>query len=349
MSKRILLTGANGFVGSWVLDYLLRQGHSVRAVIRSESKAKQVSSDFSAYESHLDFGIVPDITAPGAFDEVVKSEPSFDVVIHTASPYLYKVITDNSEFLDPAIRGTMSVLESVKKNAPEVKRVVVTSSCAAIVNFAGVRVSQPRKVYTEKDWNPTTWESALEGTQSNAYQASKKFAELASWDFVEKENPNFDLVTLTPPMVYGPLRHTIQSTNDLNQSNSRIYSGWINSSKDAELPPNGLHTFTDVRDLAEAHALAATLPEASGQRFIVCEGQISSQEISDILRKNIPELEERTPRGVPGDKGLEEGSFACSSEKAEKVLGLKFRSKEDTFVDLARQLLEIERIEKVAE
>lgn len=73
----------------------------------------------------------------------------------------------------------MSVLESVKKNAPEVKRVVVTSSCAAIINFAGERVSQPRKVYTEKDWNPTTWESALEGTQSNAYQASKKFAELA--------------------------------------------------------------------------------------------------------------------------------------------------------------------------
>ncbi|KAF7893440.1 uncharacterized protein EAF02_000978 [Botrytis sinoallii] len=349
MSKRILLTGANGFVGSWILDHLLRQGHFVRAVIRSESKAERVSSDFPAYESHLDFGIVPDITAPGAFDEVVKSDPSFDVVIHTASPFLYKVITDNREFLDPAIRGTMGVLESVKKNAPEVKRVVVTSSCAAIINFAEEVVSQPPKVYTEEDWNPTTWESALEGTPNNAYQASKKFAELASWDFVEKEKPNFDLVTLTPPMVYGPLRHTIHSTNDLNQSNLRIYSGLVNSSKDAELPPNGLHTFTDVRDLAEAHVLAATLPEASGQRFIVCEGQISSQNISDILRKNISELEERTPKGVPGDKGLEDGSFACSSEKAEKVLGLKFRSKEETFVDLARQLLDIEKKQKDAE
>lgn len=179
MSKRILLTGANGFVGSWVLDHLLRQGHFVRAVIRSESKAERVSSDFPAYESHLDFGIVPDITAPGAFDEVVKSDPSFDVVIHTASPYLYKVITDNREFLDPAIRGTMGVLESVKKNAPEVKRVVVTSSCAAIINFAGEIVSKPQKIYTEDDWNPTTWESALEGTPNHAYQASKKFAELA--------------------------------------------------------------------------------------------------------------------------------------------------------------------------
>ncbi|TGO57759.1 hypothetical protein BCON_0062g00290 [Botryotinia convoluta] len=297
MSKRILLTEANGFVGSWVLDHLLRQGHFVRAVIRSESKAERGSSDFPVYESHFDFGIVPDITAPGAFDEVVKSDPSFDVVIHTASPFLYKVITNNREFLDPAIRGTMGVLESVKTNAPEVKRVVVTSSCAAIINFAREVVSQPQK-------------------------ASKKFAELASWDFVEKEKPNFDLVTLTPPMVYGPLRHTIQ---------------------------NGLHAFTDVRGLAEAHALAATLPEASGQRFIVCKGQISSQNISDILRKNIPELEERTPKGVPGDKGLEDDSFACSSEKAEKVLGLKFRSKEETFMDLARQLLEIEKKEKAVE
>ncbi|TGO44094.1 hypothetical protein BOTNAR_0947g00010 [Botryotinia narcissicola] len=349
MSKRILLTGANGFVGSWVLDHLLRQGHFVRAIIRSESKAERVSSDFPAYKSHLDFGIVPDITAPGAFDEVVKSDPSFDVVIHTASPFLYKAITDNREFLDPAIRGTMGVLESVKKNAPEVKRVVVTSSCAAIINFTEEVVSQPQKVYTEEDWNPTTWESALEGTPNQAYQASKKFAELASWDFVEKEKPNFDLVTLTPPMVYGPLRHTIQSTKDLNQSNLRIYTGLVNLSKDAELPPNGLHAFTDVRDLAEAHVLAATLPEASGQRFIVCEGQISSQDISDILRKNIPELEERTPKGVPGDKGLEDGSFACSSEKAGKVLGLKFRSKEETFVDLARQLLEIEKKQKAAE
>ncbi|RAL67564.1 hypothetical protein DID88_008319 [Monilinia fructigena] len=346
MSKRILLTGANGFVGSWVLDHLLRKGHSVRAIVRSETKAQQVSADFPAYQSHLDFGIVPDITTPGSFDEVVKSDPPFDIVIHTASPFLYKVITNNREFLDPAIKGTMGVLESVAKNAPGVKRVVLTSSCAAIVDFAGEYVSSPQRVYTEKDWNPTTWENGLHGTQNNAYQASKKFAELAAWEFVEKEKPNFDLVTLTPPMVYGPLRHNIQRTQDLNQSNSRIYNGFIDSSKDAELPPNGLHTFTDVRDLAEAHLLAATLPEASGQRFIVCEGQISSQNISDILRKNILELEERTPEGVPGEKGLEDGSFTCSSEKIQNILGLKFRSKENTFVDLARQLLDIEKMEK---
>ncbi|TGO86465.1 hypothetical protein BPOR_0301g00070 [Botrytis porri] len=370
MSKRILLTGVNGFVGSWILDHLLRQGHFVQAIVRSESKAERVSSDFLAYKPHFKFGIVPNITAPGAYDEVVQSDPSFDVVIHTASSFLYKVITDKREFLDPAIRGTLGVLESVKNNAPEVKRVVVTSRCAAIINFAEKVVCQLQKVSTEEDWNPATSESALEGTPNNAYQVSKKFAELAwknfcsitndvfvAWDFVEKEKPNFDLVTLTLPMVYGSLRHTIRSTHYLNESNLRIYSGLINLSKDTELPPNGLHVFTDVRvsipsppkglmfnnfqDLAGAHVLAATLPEASGQRFIVCEGQISSQNISDIIRKKILELEERTIK--------DDGSFACSSERAEKVLGLKFRSKEETFVDLARQLLEMEKKEKDAE
>lgn len=179
MTQRVLLTGANGFIGSWVLDSLLKKGFSVRAVVRSQSKADQVLSDFSTYGSRLDFGIVPDITSPGAFDEVVKSSPPFDIVIHTASPFLYKVISDNREFLDPAIKGTLEVLKSVKKNAPSVKRVVLTSSCAAIINFAGASVTHPQKVYTEDDWNPTTWESALTGTQNNAYQASKKFAELA--------------------------------------------------------------------------------------------------------------------------------------------------------------------------
>jgi nucleoside-diphosphate-sugar epimerase len=177
MSQRILLTGANGFVGSHILDQLLSRGFSVRSVVRSEAKAQQVLSDFPNWGSKLDFGIVPDITSPGAFDQVVKSAPPFDIVIHTASPFLYRVISDNREFLDPAIKGTLEVLKSVKAHAPTVKRVVITSSCAAVVNFGGNPIAAPKKVYTEEDWNPTTWEGALTGTPNNAYQASKKFAE----------------------------------------------------------------------------------------------------------------------------------------------------------------------------
>ena len=189
---------------------------------------------------------------------------------------------------------------------------------------------------------------------------------LPAWDFVEKEKPNFDLVTIAPPMVYGPIRHSINSVKHLNESNSRIYNLFINSSKDAPLPPNGLHVYADVRvrlfstfifstfssltmnqEVAIAHVKAATVPEASGQRFVICAGQISSQQISDILRKNIPELEERTPEGIPGGNLLDKNAFTCSSAKAEKILSLTFRSKEDTFVELGKQLLEIEKTEKL--
>jgi nucleoside-diphosphate-sugar epimerase len=179
MVQRALLTGANGFIGSHILEQLLAQGYSVRAIVRSQAKAQQVISDFPNYGSKLDTGVVPDITAPGAFDEAVKSNPPFDTVIHTASPFLYRVISDNQEFIEPAIKGTVEILKSVKAHAPEVKRVVITSSCAAVVDFSAGPTSTPPKVYTENDWNPTTLESISSGTANNAYQASKKFAEKA--------------------------------------------------------------------------------------------------------------------------------------------------------------------------
>lgn len=100
----MLLTGANGFIASHVLSDILARGWSVRAIVRSQAKADQVVSDFPNHGSQLDTGIVPGITAPVAFDEVVKSTPPFDAVIHTASPFLYRVISDNREFIDPAIK-----------------------------------------------------------------------------------------------------------------------------------------------------------------------------------------------------------------------------------------------------
>jgi nucleoside-diphosphate-sugar epimerase len=181
MAKRILLTGANGFIGSHILDQLLAQGHSVHAIVRSESKSAQVSKDFpSPSPGKLDFGIVPDITSSGAFTHVITSSPPFDLVVHTASPFLYRAVSTNLEFLDPAIKGTTELLKAVKEHAPSVKRVVITSSCAAVVDFAAPFVSPGgRKVYSEEDWNPISWERALEGTPNAAYQASKKFAEQA--------------------------------------------------------------------------------------------------------------------------------------------------------------------------
>jgi nucleoside-diphosphate-sugar epimerase len=156
-----------------------------------------------------------------------------------------------------------------------------------------------------------------------AYQASKKFAEKAAWDYVEDEKPGFDLVTLAPPMVYGPLRHSINGVGELSESNARIYNLFVNSEKDAPLPPNGMHVCTDVREIAEAHVRSITVHEAAGKRFIICAGRVGSQEISDLLRREISKSKERTPHGVPGGNQLDENAYECSAELAERVLGMK--------------------------
>lgn len=70
------------------------------------------------------------------------------------------------DFLDPAIKGTTGILKSIKAYAPNVKRVVITSSSAAIIN-----PWKHERVYDESKWAPFTWEDALK--PENAYPASK--------------------------------------------------------------------------------------------------------------------------------------------------------------------------------
>lgn len=271
MAKRVLLTGANGLVGQHTLAAFLDAGHFVRSVVRSQSKAAQLSSIFSQYPaSQLDFGIVPDITAPGAFDTVLKAEPPFDAVVHVASPFNYRKNSSNIDFLDPAIKGTTEILYGIKRVAPTVKRVVITSSMAAVITWTPPPITEPAKVYAEEDWNPVTWETATTTDNANViYQSSKKFAELAAYDFVKKEKPNFDIAVLCPPMVYGPTYDPsiFTSIKELPESVYSVYNrtlapGLMESSP---LPPTRLHLYIDVRDLAEAHLLAATVPQSGGR------------------------------------------------------------------------------------
>lgn len=108
--------------------------------------------------------LVEDIAQPGAFDEAIKSDPPFEAVIHTASPFHFNVTDIQKELLDPAIIGTTGILKSIKKSAPTVKRVVITSSFASIINPS--KGLWPEHTYTEKDWSPLTHEQALESASA---------------------------------------------------------------------------------------------------------------------------------------------------------------------------------------
>ena len=80
----------------------------------------------------LDFAIVEDISKEGAFEQAVVSNPPFEVVIHTASPFHFNATDVKAEILAPAIVGTTGILKSIKAKAPTVKRCIITSSFASI-------------------------------------------------------------------------------------------------------------------------------------------------------------------------------------------------------------------------
>lgn len=119
------ITGGTGFIAAHVLDVLLDRGHSVVTTVRTSQKGQTILDNHkNVPKSKLSYVIVEDIAQPGAFDKAVQSDPPFEVVIHTASPFHFNVTDTKKDLLDPAVIGTTGILKSVKQHAPTVKRIV---------------------------------------------------------------------------------------------------------------------------------------------------------------------------------------------------------------------------------
>ncbi|KAF1826040.1 NAD(P)-binding protein [Dissoconium aciculare CBS 342.82] len=333
---RVLLSGGSGFIAAHVLDELLDDGHSVVTTVRSQEKADKIKEAHSKFgKDKLDFAIVEDVAQEGAFDKAVVSEPPFEAVIHTASPFHFNVTDVQKELLDPAVLGTTGILKSIKKNAPSVKQVVITSSFASIVD--GTKGPRPEYTYTEADWNPVTQEQAVKDP-STGYRASKTFAERAAWDFVEKENPNFSLATICPPLVLGPIVHYLNSLDSLNTSNQRIRDIVQGKAKD-EIPETGVFLWVDVRDLARAHVLAIEKKDAANKRFFIVAGYFSNREIAEIVAEHYPQYKEGLPtKDTPGGDYPKDGVYKFDNSRSKEVLGLTYRSLNDSIKDTVKSL-----------
>lgn len=240
------------------------------------------------------------------------------------------------QLLDPAIIGTTGILKSVKKHAPTVKRVVITSSFASIVNpFKGPNIGH---IYTEADWNPLTHEQALENPNAG-YRASKTFAEKAAWDFIEKEKPNFDLVTMCPPLVFGPIVHYLNSLDALNTSNQSTRNYIQGQVKDG-LPDTAFPMWIDVRDLAEGHVNALEKPDAGSKRYLFASGVFSNKEMAAVIRDNFPEYKDQLPpASQKGGEPIEWATF--DNGRAKWLLGAPFRTFETCIVDLVKSLKQV--------
>lgn len=268
-AETVLVTGASGFLASHIIEAFISSGYHVRGTVRSAESAEKVRRVFPNYTSQLSFFIVPNIIDNEAFDEAVKD---VDGVIHTACPSTTYAENNERDIIRPCINGTINLLRSVHEHARRVRRVVITSSFAAMIDLSQGR--RAGHTYSEKDWNPTTYEEAVKESTSGveAYCAAKKLAELAAWDWVRNERPEFDLVTILPPMVYGPNINSVH-ISQLNSTSADLYRLMSPYSKPTDpVPENAFWSWVDVRDTAQAHLKAYKVPEASGERFFICGG-----------------------------------------------------------------------------
>lgn len=262
----VLVTGANGFIGTWLVKTLIDAGYTaVHASVFPGSDASHLLSLPGAA------GVVSiheaDILDP---DAVTAAVAGCGGVFHVASPCTLEDPRDpERELVAPAVEGTVNVLEAARRAS--VRRVVVTSSISAMVPNPGWR----GKAFDESAWTDIDYCKS----RQKWYPVSKTLAEKAAWEFAEKHK--MDVVTIHPATCLGPLLQP-----GLNSS-SAVLQQLLQGSKDT-------HEYywlgaVHVKDVAKAQVLLFETPTASG-RHLCTNGIYQFGDFADKVSKLFPEF-----------------------------------------------------------
>ncbi|CAK7900707.1 putative NADPH-dependent methylglyoxal reductase Grp2p [[Candida] anglica] len=330
-TQTIFVSGATGFIAQHLILQLLAKGYKVVGSVRSIAKGENLQQNMNS--KNFNYEIVEDLQKEGAFETALLKHPDVTVFIHTASPVTFDSDDVEKDLLFPAINGTKNVLAAIKNVSPQITRVVITSSIAAIMNPD----HDPTIMVDESTWNPTTWELAkINGCFG--YFASKKFAERAAWEFLESERPNFTLTTINPAFVFGPQAFDSEVTSKLNLSNAIISD--LLKIKPGEPVPDKSDPSIDVRDVATAHIIAIEKIEAIGKRIILKNEDYSNQLILDAINKGVPELRGKIAIGTPGTK---KPLNFFNDQKSRQLLGLNYTSLETSVIETVRQFIKYQK------
>lgn len=340
--KTVLVTGASGFIALHVLNELIRKGYTVIGTVRSQAKADNITRQFNQLYPggiSLSFAIVEDIVSEGAFNEVLKNNAHITEVLHTASPFSFGLDQSFEDaYLKPATLGTKHALEAVKKFAPQVKHVVVTSSFAAIANRD--KTGDKSFVHTEETWNPIEWSDVQD--QYQAYTASKKCAEVLARKFVEDEKPNFTLTTVNPPYVLGPqMFEDVLANPTLNTSAefvNKTLAVPVDNTEYLEAPA-GLAC--DVRDVAKLHVAPIENDKLAGLRLFPVNGAFNGQTLLNTIHREFPELDGKVGRGAPegAEEKVAQYHAFYDTSKTQAATGITWIPLEKTIHDSVAQIL----------
>lgn len=334
-SKKVLVTGANGFIGLHTTLRLLQLDYHVRATVRNAAHMKNVIETLSKHleTNNLEFALA-DLTKDDSWNNAAQG---CDYVIHVASPYVAENPKDEKELIVPARDGTLRVLRAAQTEG--VKRVVLLSSIGAV--FDGHEGEN--RTFDENDW------SDLEKTRL-VYHKSKTLAELAAWDFIRGSDnkSKMEMVSINPSNVFGPVL----------DGHHHTATEWYRTIMHAEVPgvARTQIDFVDVRDLVEILVKALTLSEAKDKRFICNGASIPLIEFADILHENFSHRGFRVPNRILPDffvrligmfvpkvnsvAGQLQWKYSFSTEQANSVFGWQPRPYKQTIIDMAESLIE---------
>lgn len=270
VKEPVCVTGANGFIGSWVIGTLLEAGYTtIHASIFPGSDASHLINLQASANPNATLRIFEVNVMDG--EAVARAVEGCKGVFHIASPCtLEDPIDPQKELVEPAVKGTLNVLEAAKKLG--VRRVVLTSSISALVPNPGWPSDKP---FDESSWTD------LEYCKSRKkwYPVSKTLAEKAAWEFEKKHG--LDVVSILPATCLGPLLQP-----NLNAS-CAVLQQLLQGSKDSQ----EYHWLgaVHVKDIAKAQVLLFESPTASG-RYLCTNGIYQFADFADEVSKIYPEF-----------------------------------------------------------
>lgn len=256
MAGKICVTGATGYVARHIVSQALDAGYAVMGTARTAEKVYQLENDIShpKFRAHN-----AELTASWGWQAAMAD---CKAVVHCASPFPLSEPKHPDEVIEPAVKGVRQVLTAAVKAG--VKRVVMTSSCAAV----GYGHVENNLYLTADDWSDL---SADIGT----YIRSKTLAEKEAWSFAE-QHPELELVMINPSLVLGP-RLAAQFSASINLV-QMIMAGKY------PLVPKVSFAPVDIRDVAAAHIAALTGKRPVGKRFILAGESIWMSELAEHLK-----------------------------------------------------------------
>ncbi|MCW7468830.1 SDR family oxidoreductase [Leptospira kanakyensis] len=335
----VVVTGGSGYIASWIVKYLLEDGKKVRATVRSLkdiSKIAHLLELKEKYQDHLTL-FEADLLLDGSFDKVIEGT---ELVIHTASPFFVAGVKDaQKQLIDPALKGTRNVLESCNRIS-SVKRVVLTSSVAAIHGDNIDSLQVPNQTFTEDHWNITS------NLNHQPYAYSKTLAEKEAWE-IQKKQTRWDLVVINPSFVMGPSLSKRMDGTSVEFMKNMLKGVFRTGVPDTKMG------FVDVRDVAKAHILAGFTPSAKG-RHITSAEVIPMLGAAKIIKENFGNKYSVPTGNLPKALVYVIGPFFglswgytknnigqplnLNNEFSKTDLGLTYRPLKDTFVDHVNQM-----------